>query len=415
VSGGVGGEFADRTAVRSALSWFRLASGRPFESADLAEALRRPSRPLHPRITDWVLEQRDVAGLERLAGRLNSEKDAATLSAFADDISRMQALIGLRSSTERLVALLVDDVGLGTSVARLDETRHGMNRGSQGDDLLALRQLATLQPDPTRFESWLRERLMSPRSADGVTLATVHRVKGQEWPCVVVHQVSGDQFPHRLADDREEERRLFHVAITRASASVSIVAGAAPSPFVDELTTEPPEHPPDAPTPRQAQTSRRAARPNRAQNDHPLLDRTRVIAVEGTVLVDQGQQWQIVSIEPDAAVAQCGSSTRRFKIGAKVETLGRQRGALGARPGEVEEASARAFDLLRQHRERVRDGKPAYTVFDDRTLAEIAQHLPVDLDELSRVKGVGPVKLEQYGDDVLAAVADAMATPRNNV
>ena len=73
-----------------------------------------------------------------------------------------------------------------------------------------------------------------------MTLATVHRVKGQEWPIVVVHQADADQFPHRLADDVEEERRLFHVAITRARSHVTIVSGVQPSPFVAELVTEPP-------------------------------------------------------------------------------------------------------------------------------------------------------------------------------
>jgi superfamily II DNA helicase RecQ len=45
-------------------------------------------------------------------------------------------------------------------------------------------------------------------------------------------------------------------------------------------------------------------------------------------------------------------------------------------------------------------------VFDDKTLAAIAQHLPASLDELARVKGVGPVKLEQYGDTVLGVIAE---------
>ena len=95
-------------------------------------------------------------------------------------------------------------------------------------------------------------------------------------------------------------------------------------------------------------------------------------------------------------------------LGAKVETVGRQRGALSARPGGVEEASVRLFDLLRVFRERARAGKPAYTVFDDKTLAAIASALPVDLDTLARVKGVGPAKLEQYGDDVLDLVQQAL-------
>ena len=67
------------------------------------------------------------------------------------------------------------------------------------------------------------------------------------------------------------------------------------------------------------------------------------------------------------------------------------------------------FDLLRQFRERVRNGKPAYTVFDDKTLAALASALPGDLAALAAVKGVGPAKLEQYGDDVLELVAVATA------
>ena len=56
----------------------------------------------------------------------------------------------------------------------------------------------------------------------------------------------------------------------------------------------------------------------------------------------------------------------------------------------------------------MRQGKPAYTVFDDKTLAAIATALPGDLARLADVKGVGPAKLEQYGDDVLTLVADAL-------
>ncbi len=405
VSGGVGAEFVERTAVRAALAWLRLATARSFAADDLAEAMRRPSRSVHPRIAQWVTEQRDVHALHRLAGRLNNEKDAARLKEFADDIARLRALAERSSPTSELVAVLVDEIGLGASVSTLDTNRHGMNRGSQSDDLLAVRQLARLQANPTRFDGWLRDRLMTRRAADGVTLATVHRVKGQEWPCVVVHQASSNQFPHRLAEDHEEERRVFHVAITRAAEALVIVPGARPSPFVAELTSEPPEPaalPPEplvTPPPRAARPAKKDRQP-----DHPLLDRSRVMAVVGTVLVDQGSEWTIVSLEPGAAVAVCGEATRRFPIGTNVATRGRQRGKLGARPGDVEPASALAYDELRRFRDRVRDGKPAYVVFDDKTLAAIAQHLPTNLDELARIKGVGPAKLEQYGDDVLGVI-----------
>ena len=132
------------------------------------------------------------------------------------------------------------------------------------------------------------------------------------------------------------------------------------------------------------------------------------MAVVGIVLVDQGHEWVVTELEPEAAVAERDGATRRFQIGSKVETRGRQRGQLGPRPGDVAEASARAFDQLRSFRDRARSGKPAYTVFDDKTLAAIATSLPGSLEQLAEVKGVGPAKLEQYGDDVLTLIADAL-------
>jgi superfamily II DNA helicase RecQ len=173
---------------------------------------------------------------------------------------------------------------------------------------------------------------------------------------------------------------------------------------VSELTTEPPDPSELPPQPARSPARRSSERPPSSAPDHPLLDRGRVLAVEGTVLVDQGHEWTIVELEPEAAVARRGDATRRFRLGSKVETLGRQRGELAARPGDVTAESALAFDLLRQFRDRARNGKPAYTVFDDKTLAGIATRLPTSLDELARVRGVGPAKLDQYGDAVLRVV-----------
>ncbi len=407
--GGVGSEFTERTAVRSALAWLRLASGGAFDPDDLGEALRRPSRALHPRIREWVTEQRDIDALHRLAGRVTNDKDADRITEFAGAITRLGAAVRRGAETAAVFDMLIDEIGLGGAVATLDANRRGMNRTAQGDDLLALRQIAVLHPEVATFEPWLRGALITRRDPAGVVLATVHRVKGQEWPWVVVHLAQHDQFPHRLAEDREEERRLFHVAITRASRHVAVVAGERPSPFVAELTTEPSAAPPPDPRPLSPSPSSQRRDRARTEPDHPLLDRERVIAVVGLVLVDQGHEWTIVELEPVAAVARRGDATRRFALGERVQTAGRQRGPLQARPGDVADVSVRLYDLLRQFRERARADKPAYTVFDDKTLAAIAAAAPETLEALAAVRGVGPAKLEQYGDDVLGLADQAAA------
>ena len=56
--------------------------------------------------------------------------------------------------------------------------------------------------------------------------------------------------------------------------------------------------------------------------------------------------------------------------------------------------------------ERARkDEIPAFVVFHDKTLEEIARQRPKELWQLAKVSGVGPAKLERYGDEVLVALA----------
>jgi ATP-dependent DNA helicase RecQ len=67
------------------------------------------------------------------------------------------------------------------------------------------------------------------------------------------------------------------------------------------------------------------------------------------------------------------------------------------------------FDALRETRRELaaEAGVPAYVVFHDSTLREIAAARPANLAELAQVNGVGQAKLARYGDAMLAAVASA--------
>jgi ATP-dependent DNA helicase RecQ len=49
-------------------------------------------------------------------------------------------------------------------------------------------------------------------------------------------------------------------------------------------------------------------------------------------------------------------------------------------------------------------GVPAYVVCHDRTLMEIAADRPADREALAKVAGMGPARLEAYGDRFLAVV-----------
>ncbi len=64
--------------------------------------------------------------------------------------------------------------------------------------------------------------------------------------------------------------------------------------------------------------------------------------------------------------------------------------------------------LRRWRRERAAaDEVPAYVVAHDTTLAEIADLRPGSLPALRRVRGMGPAKLERYGSEILALIAES--------
>ena len=71
-------------------------------------------------------------------------------------------------------------------------------------------------------------------------------------------------------------------------------------------------------------------------------------------------------------------------------------------PAEAEapEAALRAWRLERARRDKV----PAYVVLSDRHLQGIAVARPASLQELRGLPGIGPTKLEAYGDEILAVL-----------
>jgi ATP-dependent DNA helicase RecQ len=88
-------------------------------------------------------------------------------------------------------------------------------------------------------------------------------------------------------------------------------------------------------------------------------------------------------------------------------SAGRARGARAA-VADLPAAAEPVFERLRAWRAATAKerGVPAYVVFHDATLRQIAVELPSSLDELGRVSGVGEAKLATYGEQVLAALVD---------
>jgi ATP-dependent DNA helicase RecQ len=102
-----------------------------------------------------------------------------------------------------------------------------------------------------------------------------------------------------------------------------------------------------------------------------------------------------------------GAGPVRFSLPPEREARARKRAAApkSARPDvESLDASTRdRFERLRSHRAQVArtKGVPAYVVAMDRTLLEMASRGPRSHAELLQVFGMGPARVEQYGDGFL--------------
>jgi DNA helicase-2/ATP-dependent DNA helicase PcrA len=342
----------NRTGLRAALAYVRIAADADrMEPRDLIEVYRRPSRGLPNWIERWLGRCHSVDDVRRAAGRIDDVKVAAKVDGLASDLAKLAA-VARSGSTRSVLEHVRDVVGLGQAVDLLDAT--GVAGESHRDDLEALLQVADLHPDPGGFEPWLRTALTRPGADDGVVLSTIHRVKGREWPRVVIFGATDGIMPHRLSDGRaalEEERRVFHVAITRAIDRLEVLADASrPSPFLAELD--------------------RDATPAELEAE-PVADgssRSR-------------QRPTDVPARPTAPAAPADPGTLRL------------------------EAALREW---RRTRSRA-DGVPAYVVIHDRHLTAIAERRPMDRAALAACPGIGPAKLAAYGDELVSLVRNISA------
>ena len=345
VSSILGAEVLDRLGVRAALAYLRIgADPDRVAAADVLEVLRRPSRGLPPWFGDRVRRRArwTLPALRSVAGTV-PDKEAPKVHELVDDL---EVVVDARrgGTTRDVLTAVRERVGLGRAMGLLDASKGGQV-ASQLDDLEALEQVAALQPDPGAFEPWLRAALDRAPAAGGVTVSTIHRVKGREWDRVAVVGVSEGLLPHRLAEDVEEERRILHVAVSRGRRRVAVLADAArPSPFLDELRGT---------APRAAERPGPARRPAAARERRPTA--------------------------PAADAAPLPPDVARVDEALKVWRRGRARA----------------------------DGVAAFIVASNAVLRAVAEARPTSVEELARVPGIGPTKLELYGDELLAVVAEA--------
>ena len=399
----LGTNVLQRTGVRTALAYLRIGQA-PHEIGrdDVVQTIRRPSRGIAPNVVHMLTERSvtSVAEIRRLATRL-SGRDVPKLSEYADSLDSI--VVACRTSAGAALRAIRVQVGLGETMDVLDSSRREADRSTHADDLLALESVAALHPDAATFETWLRG-VLERRPAEGpaVLLSTIHKIKGREWGHVVVYGASLGLLPHRLSDDEEGERRVFHVALTRATTQVLVLADAdEPSPFVAEIDGTRPHEPLSLAT----RTSP-GARHGTRRTSRSAMSAPAVAAEVGLVIGYGGHTGAVVDLTDAAAVIRVGEAQLKVPFGSDVQMHGLTV-VLAAPSGEPEPRSLPACEAaLRAWRSEAarRATVPAYVVLNDNELVGIAAVRPTTLAELAKCRGMGPIRLERWGDELLAAL-----------
>jgi len=111
---------------------------------------------------------------------------------------------------------------------------------------------------------------------------------------------------------------------------------------------------------------------------------------------------------PGAARSRAAKGRRAGERGSPSRVQADLAGATAAQPLSLDAAQQTRFDALKAWRTEIARAHnlPAYVVFHDSTLAQMARERPSTLDALAGIGGVGAKKLERYGVELLRLLAD---------
>ena len=328
------------------------------QSAPLEAALRAAGVPFRVRGAARFLDRPAVAAA------LDELRRAA---AAAPGLPLVAHLAGLVEWAEEETA--------GGEAARRERREHVDVLVRLGHDYLAADAVSSGDtPEPpgqgsaAGFVAWLVTVLADdePTAADAVELLTFHKAKGLEWPAVHVTGLERGLVPIAYAETPAalaEERRLLYVALTRAQQELHLSW---------------------------AQRRTLGGREMARQASPYLTSIEAALAVFGP---GGDGDWQSAVAAERARLAQARAAA------------GRERAMVGASadPRVLAELVAWRKSLARA------SGVPAQVIFHDATLAAVAEARPADRQALMALPGLGPLKVERYGDDLLALVARSSA------
>ena len=255
-----GFRFYERKEIKDALAYLRLISN-PFDSEAAERIINVPRRGIGGKTVQTMYEYAQSTGLSLYDACVDCDSLDITKGA-KEKIKEFASIIKglIISAQDTPVAQLVREMIVVTDLrsAYDDGTDDGDNKLANLDEFIAsVDDFTRLNPEATLDEFLNQVTLSSDTDdmdeGDYVTVATIHAVKGLEFPCVFICGLEEKIMPSARSEadgrDLEEERRLMYVAITRAEKELYLTRSksrylyghrdmTAPSKFVKELAAE---------------------------------------------------------------------------------------------------------------------------------------------------------------------------------
>ena len=222
-----GFRFFERREIKDVLAYLRIIAN-PYDNEALERIINVPKRGIGSKTIDVMNEYARDNGYSLYDAAVDSDElpvPQATrrkIKEFADLLKKL-----VLSSVDMPVAQLVREVIIDADLrsAYDDGTDEGDGKLANLDEFIAsVDDYSRLNPRAT-LDEYLNQVTLSSDLDDMddgnyVTLATIHAVKGLEFPVVFICGLEDGIMPSSRADSdgksEEEERRLMYVAITRA-------------------------------------------------------------------------------------------------------------------------------------------------------------------------------------------------------
>jgi DNA helicase-2/ATP-dependent DNA helicase PcrA len=211
----LGVRFYERKEIKDALSYLRLALN-PSSESDFKRVINVPARGIGK-----VTLEKLLRGDEKVPAAA-----AKTHQAFLDMLLEIRQ-VALNKKVSETLAFILEATGL--------RQMYKEGKFEDEDKVENLEELVTLgkkydhMPATEGLETFLEDVALQSdqdemdKNKKGVKLLTVHASKGLEFDYVFIAGLEEELFPHKRmneskisAEQAEEERRLFYVALTRA-------------------------------------------------------------------------------------------------------------------------------------------------------------------------------------------------------